>query len=233
MKILSLSDIEISFIYSPLIIERFISTDLVISCGDLPYYYLEYIISTLNRPLYFVSGNHSNSIEETVAGPRASPWGGINLHRRVCNCNGLLMAGIEGCQRYNNGKGQYTQDEMWMMVWSMVPILFLNKLRYGRYLDILVTHAPPAGIHDMEDLPHQGIRAFRWLLKVFKPLYHLHGHTHIYRSDAITETLFGSTIVVNTCGFRETNINDDHLHGKQKRVKPQKALHPYKKEGTD
>jgi len=211
MKILSLSDIEIGFIYSPLILERFKNVDLVISCGDLHYYYLEYIISMLNKPLYYVTGNHANTIEETVAGPRSSPWGGINLHRHTINNSGVLLAGFEGCVRYNNGKGQYTQGEMWMLVWSLVPALMLNKLRYGRYLDILVTHAPPAGIHDLDDRAHQGIWAFRWLLRVFKPLYHLHGHVHIYRSSTGTETLFEKTRVVNTFGFRETVIDEAGL----------------------
>jgi predicted phosphodiesterase len=66
MKILSLSDVEISYIYSPVVKERFNSIDLVISCGDLRYSYLEYIISMLNKPLYYVTGNHANSVEETV-----------------------------------------------------------------------------------------------------------------------------------------------------------------------
>jgi Icc-related predicted phosphoesterase len=42
----------------------------------------------------------------------------------------------------------------------------LNKLKYGRYLDILVTHAAPRGIHDAEDWTHIGIKAFNWLIKV-------------------------------------------------------------------
>ena len=73
MKILSISDVEINFIYSPTIQERFKSVDLVISCGDLPYYYLEYIISMLNKPLYYVAGNHANAVEQTIGGPHTSP----------------------------------------------------------------------------------------------------------------------------------------------------------------
>jgi Icc-related predicted phosphoesterase len=207
MKLLTLSDVEISFIYSPMIRERFKSIDLIISCGDLPYYYLEYIISTLNKPLYYVIGNHSNTVEETVAGPRSSPWGAINLNHSAHNYNGLLLAGIEGSLRYNLGKGQYTQGEMWAWVLSLAPALLINKLRYGRYLDVFVTHAPPAGIHDMDDLPHRGIRAFRWLIHVFKPRYHFHGHIHVYRPDSVTETLLGTTRIINTYGFRETTLN--------------------------
>jgi len=207
MKILSVSDIEIGFIYSPLITQRFQDVDLVIGCGDLPYYYLEYIISLLNVPLYFVRGNHASKIEYGNEGERTYPWGAINLHRScVCGPGGILLAGIEGSIQYNLGPYQYSQGEMWGMVLSMVPSLLINKLRFGRYLDIFVTHAPPWKIHDMEDRPHKGIKAFRWLIKVFKPAYHLHGHIHVYRNDTVTETLVGSTRVINTYGYREFEL---------------------------
>ena len=59
----------------------------------------------------------------------------------------------------------------------------------------------------MEDLPHHGIKAFRWLIKVFKPTYHLHGHIHVYRNDISTITEFGETQVVNCYGYRELNFD--------------------------
>jgi Icc-related predicted phosphoesterase len=95
---------------------------------------------------------------------------------------------------------------MWQHVFSLVPGLLVNRLRYGRFLDFFVTHAPPLGIHDMHRLPHQGIRAFRWLLKTFQPKYHLHGHIHVYRDTTQTETRLGNTLVVNTYGFLETEF---------------------------
>ncbi len=206
MKILSISDIEIAFIYSPNIRKRFGDVDLVISCGDLPYFYLEYIVSMLDVPLYYVRGNHMNQTEYGAEGSRSAPLGAVDLHHRSVRYNGLLLAGIEGSLQYNFGPYQYSQAEMWSLVFSLVPTLFLNRLRFGRYLDVFVSHAPPWHIQDMEDRPHQGIKAFRWLDKVFRPKYHFHGHVHIYRSDTVTETLFGATHVVNTCGFRETEI---------------------------
>ena len=54
MKVLSLSDKIVSFIYSPKVRDRFSDVDLVIGCGDLPYYYLEYVLNALDQPLYFV-----------------------------------------------------------------------------------------------------------------------------------------------------------------------------------
>jgi uncharacterized protein len=207
VKILAISDVEVSFIYSPHIVERFKDTDLVISCGDLSYFYLEYIISMLNVPLCYVRGNHAHRVEEGVGGTRQEPWGGIDLHRRVVNQDGLLLSGLQGSLQYNEGKYQYSQSEMWVLVWMLTPRLFLNRLRYGRFLDVFVSHAPAWGVHDQQDRPHQGLRAFRWLIQVFKPALHLHGHIHVYHSNTITETLVGSTRVINAYGYREIDLD--------------------------
>jgi Icc-related predicted phosphoesterase len=211
VKILSVSDVELGFIYSPLILERFKDVNLIISCGDLSYFYLEYIESMLNRPLFYVHGNHGHEVEYGIAGDRRAPWGGTNLNRQVVNQAGLLLSGIEGSLMYNDGPYQYTQGDMWASVLSLAPALMLNRIRYGRFLDVFVSHAPPWGIHDLDDLPHQGIKAFRWLIDVFKPSVFLHGHIHIYRSDTTTNTRVGSTMVINTYGFHETVIDNGVL----------------------
>lgn len=207
MKILTLSDIPIQMIYSAQIRGLFPDVNLVLACGDLPYYYQEFVVSMLDVPLYYVRGNHDKVIEHNLHGPRSAPQGATDLHGRVIDYRGLLLAGIEGSLRYRSGPFQYSQNEMWYNVFNLVPGLMRNRVRYGRYLDVFVTHAPPKGIHDMSDLPHQGIEAFRWLLHVFKPAYHFHGHIHVYRPDTITETRFESTTVVNTYGFRTTILN--------------------------
>jgi len=212
LKILSLSDIELGIVYSPQIVDRFGDVDLVISCGDLPYYYLEYVISMLDVPLYFVRGNHASQVEYTAAGTRSSPWGAIDLHNcGARHASGLLLAGVEGSVRYNNGPYQYTQEEMWWNVFSLVPRLLRNKTRFGRYLDVFVTHAPPWKIHDSEDLPHQGIKAFRWLLNVFKPSLHLHGHIHVYAPNTLVESVFGETRVLNTYGHKVVDVDYPYL----------------------
>jgi uncharacterized protein len=208
MKILTVSDVELSYIYSPILKERFGDTDMVISCGDLPYYYLEYMISTLDAPLYYVRGNHASRVEFSSDGERRYPWGGIDLHQRCLRTqNGLLLAGLEGSLRYNNGPHQYSHAEMWMMVFGLIPGFLINRMRYGRFIDIFVAHAPPWKIHDKDDRPHQGIKAFRWLINVFQPSIFLHGHIHIYRQDAVTETIVKDTRVINSYGHRVITVN--------------------------
>lgn len=204
MRILAVSDQEVPILYSPYILERFRDIDLVIGCGDLSYSYQEFIHSMLNCKLYYVRGNHAAEVEIGIDRTLSEPLGGIDLHGRVVHDKdtGLLLVGIEGSLLYNYGRYQYSQAHMWWMVWKMVPKLLWNKLRYGRYLDIFVSHAPPWKIHDKDDRPHQGIKAFRWLIEVFKPTFHLHGHIHVYRQDEGTVTLVKGTRVMNTYGYR-------------------------------
>lgn len=206
MNLLTVSDLLVPGLYSPRIKERFSGTDLAIDCGDLPYYYLEYIGDVLNVDTFFVRGNHSKIEESTTGGLRRAPMGATDLHRRVVNYRGLIVAGVEGSLRYRKGPFQYSQSEMWFHVFSLVPALMTNYVLYGRYLDVFVTHASPTGIHDQEDLPHMGINAFRWFDRVFKPAYHFHGHIHVYRPDTILETKYEDTWVVNTFGYRLTYV---------------------------
>jgi Icc-related predicted phosphoesterase len=203
MNILAVSDEIVSLIYSPTVRRRFSDADLIISCGDLPYYYQDYMVSLLDIPLFFVHGNHDAEVEYNILGRKKQPGGGTDLHRNSVNYEGLLMSGVEGCIRYRRGPFQYTQGEMWWHVLSLVPDLLVNRFLYGRFLDIFVSHAPPRGIHDQTDLPHHGVNAFRWLIDVFQPVYHLHGHIHVYRPEAVTETQVGKTRVVNSYGYRE------------------------------
>lgn len=206
VKILSLSDKLVEHIYNAQVRQRFGDVDLILGCGDLAYYYLEYVVSMLDVPLYFVRGNHSKEVEYTVAGPKMYPEGGFNLHCKVVEDQGLILAGIEGSLRYRNGPFQYTQTEMWTNVLRIAPRLLLNKYLHGRHLDIFISHAPPWGIHDKPDLPHQGIKAFRWLIETFKPRYHFHGHIHVYTYDTQTISRHMETTVINTYGFVETQV---------------------------
>jgi len=209
MKILAISDQELPNLYSPILVQRFGGVEMVIGCGDLPYYYLEYIISMLNKPLYYVNGNHAPAVEYSEAGERTYPHGGVDLHHRVLRDakSRLILAGVQGSLQYNNGVNQYSQAEMWWLVRGLVPRLFMNRIFWGRYLDIFVTHAPPWKINDRDDLPHQGIKAFVWFDRRFQPRYHLHGHVHLYRQDAIRVVHVGRTQVINTCGFQLIEID--------------------------
>ncbi len=201
MKILALSDQVVDSIYSPEVRERFADVDLLLSCGDLPYSYLEYVVTMLGVPAFYVHGNHDQPEDlgwgELLLGPR----GWVDLDGRTARVGSLLLAGLEGALRYRpNAPFQYSEREMRWKVARLLPALLLNRLRYGRYLDILITHAPPLGIHNDTDPPHRGFAVLRWLMEHFRPRYLLHGHKHVYKPQS-TRTRYHKTMVVNVYPF--------------------------------
>ncbi len=198
MKILALSDQVVHSIYSPDIRERYGDVDLVIGCGDLPYYYLEFITTMLSAPVVYVYGNHDKT-QFTADGRTLNAAEGCRLiDGRCVVVNGLIVVGLGGSRRYQpNAINQYTEQEMWMRIMRLIPHLLYNRLRYGRFVDILVTHSPPYGIHDGTDLTHTGFKSLLTFMRYFRPRMMLHGHKHIYRRDARFKTRFHDTLVVN------------------------------------
>ena len=215
MRILAISDKVDPLLYSPAIRQAVGQVDLILSCGDLPYYYVDYVISMLDRPCYLVHGNHASGVEfSRLPDQRLEAVSRMNIHRRVVMEEGLLIAGLEGSIRYNrNPRFQYTQQDMWRLVFSLVPQLLHQRLRHGRYLDILVTHNPPAGIHDGPDRAHQGFESFLWLMRRFRPRYLLHGHKHVYRPDEVTVTRYHETTVINVYPWRVIEVGEGEGEG--------------------
>lgn len=199
MRMLVVSDEIEPHLYGPGAYKLHGSIDLLISCGDLPFYYLEYLASVLNAPIYYVFGNHGFETEQRADEIEpAQPRVGVNLDRAVVCERGVLLAGLEGCMRYNrHARFQASEWEMWRRVLGLTPRLALNRLRYGRFMDVLVTHAPPFGIHDQPDRAHQGFKSFLWLLRTFRPRYHVHGHIHLYDRNRTAATRYHRTDVIN------------------------------------
>jgi Icc-related predicted phosphoesterase len=202
VKILAISDQVVQGIYSSHICERFGDVDMVLACGDLPYSYLEYIVTMLQAPCFFVHGNHDRPVHTADGRMLTQPGGWIDLDGRSLAAEEVLLAGLEGSIRYRPGAPfQYTDGEMTHRVWRLVPALMMNRVRYGRYLDILITHSPPFGIHDGQDLPHRGFKAFLGLMARFRPRYLLHGHKHVYGPQP-PRTRYRDTEVINVYPFR-------------------------------
>jgi Icc-related predicted phosphoesterase len=89
--------------------------------------------------------------------------------------------------------------------------MILNKIRYGRFLDIFVAHAAPYGIGDGPDPCHRGLKAFNLIIKWFKPSYFLHGHIHLYDRNENRVKVEGRTRVINCSGYYRLAINQEEL----------------------
>lgn len=121
----------------------------------------------------------------------------------------LLLAGASGSLKYNTGMAQYTDFQMKMKLLALVPKLLVNKLLYGRYLDIFMTHATPRHIHDHEDPCHKGFECYNWFLKKFKPTYMVHGHIHLYDMREERQGKYYDSNVVNAYAHCIIELEDN------------------------
>ena len=197
---------------------RDLAPDLVLSAGDLPWHYLEYVGSCVDAPMVFVPGNHDPVIERSrrrrndiftadgmiCDGPR--PHGATNADGTVIEAAGLRIAGLGGCVRYKPGPHQYTQRE-----YDGRARRLLRSARRGGPVDVLLTHAPPLGLGDGEDKPHEGIQALHGVLERLLPSWHLHGHIHPY-GQQLPDRQVGPTTIRNVIPWRMVDIEPKSPH---------------------
>jgi Icc-related predicted phosphoesterase len=206
VKILAVSDLVLDRFYRPEIRELFRDVGLVLGCGDLPYEYLEFLVSSLDVPLLYVPGNHDPEYDEK--NPSAQAEGCELLDRKVRRVKGLTIAGIGGSMRYQPDRpNQYTQSEMYLRLSAFVPSLWWHRIRSGGVLDIVIAHSPPRGIHDDDDIAHTGFTAYLDFIRIFKPRYFLHGHTLVYKGNLVPPvTRLGATSVINIYPYQIMEI---------------------------
>lgn len=205
MRILAVGDEVSPAVERAVLSESFPRVGLVLSCGDLPYDYLEFLVDAVGAPLVYVRGNHDHPVEMEDRVIRA-PRGCVDADGRVVEVAGLMILGLGGSPRYApKGENQYTEGEMRLRLLRLLPTLWWKKIRAGKGLDILLTHAPPRGVHDAGDPAHQGFSIFLEAIKRWKPRLHLHGHTPP-RPNHPTETVVGVTRVIHVRGFRILEI---------------------------
>lgn len=209
MKILAVSDLVVDRLYSSRVAENFPGVNLILGCGDLPYEYLEFLVTALNVPLLYVPGNHDPAPDPRDPSARAD--GCEILDRKTVFVKGLFIAGIGGSIRYKPGHpNQYTQPEMYRRAAEFAPKLAWQRMLHGGVLDIMIAHSPPFGIHDDTDTAHIGFKAFNGLIRRFKPRYFLHGHTVVYKSNLIPPvTKVGDTTVINVYPYQVIEVDED------------------------
>jgi calcineurin-like phosphoesterase family protein len=188
------------------------AVDLVIGAGDLPYDYLAFLAAALDVPCVFVPGNHDPdlsgytrygglSMKDGFPTPWPGPAGGINADGRIVDVAGLRVAGLGGSVRYNDGPNQWTQRQQARRARALVRRAKLRRLRDGRDVDILLTHAPPRHLGDREDPPHHGFTCLHVTLAKLRPKWLLHGHIHPH-GEPVPDRVVGDTRIRNVVGHR-------------------------------
>jgi len=131
MKILAISDEVVERLYSLCNNGHFNDIELIIGCGDLPYPYLENIVTFLNVPLLYVPGNHDPKYNGGDSLTYAE--GGSNLDLKLARVKTFLVGGLGGSVRYRpDGVNQYTQAKAYQRAFRLLPHLLLNRINYGR-----------------------------------------------------------------------------------------------------
>ena len=209
IRILAVADEIDEALYGPRLAE--LRPDLILSCGDLPFDYLEYLTSATSAPLYYVRGNHDPGSErrsvsaylpmEYQSETPAGVIGGIDVDGRVADQAGLRIAGLGGSIRYREGPNQYTQREMGRRVRKLVRNARLRRVRDGRALDVVIAHSPPSDSGDADDAAHRGFSAFHQLIDHLHPRLMLHGHIHPHGFPTPDRTI-GDTRIVNVIPHR-------------------------------
>lgn len=194
---------------------RSLAPQVVVSAGDLPFEYLEYLVTISNVPLVYVPGNHDPDVGqdgrpsvslgktlpiayEDLRGAPKGPGGGMNADGRIVEAGPLRVAGLGGCVRYREGPNQYTQGQL-----RRRAARLRRRARLGRRpVDLLLTHAPPRGVGDVQGDPaHVGIEALHGLVDALRPTVLVHGHV-IPMGSRRADRMMGATLVVNAAPHR-------------------------------
>ena len=162
----------------------------------------------------YVPGNHDPSLQapdtswmplHSELTPTLGPQGCVNVDGRLVEVAGLRIAGLGGSLRYKAGANQYSQAQMGWRALKLELKVRLGRVRDGRKLDVLVTHAPPFGAAEAVDSAHVGFVGITRLIRNFQPLLAVHGHIHPYGRQ-LPERRIKATRVVNVVPSRIIEI---------------------------
>lgn len=167
--------------------------DLIVGAGDLEPEYLSFVADAFHAPLRYIRGNHDEgpAWADTRRGLLPDPMRDGAIVEEV----GVRLVGFSGSPVYNQGGMQVSALGMWLRV-------IAASSRASRQRPVMVvTHAPPRGVNDDQDLAHRGFTAFRWLADRLEPPLWLHGHTALVRRGIDDRTArFNGTLFYNCTG---------------------------------
>ncbi|MBR2481480.1 MAG: metallophosphoesterase [Oscillospiraceae bacterium] len=198
MKLLLLSDRESPYLWDYYQPGRLKEYDLMISCGDLKASYLSFLVTMGRAPLLYIHGNHDGHYKKDP------PEGCDCIEDKIYQYKGLRILGLGGCPLYNGGAHQYSERAM---KWRIRKLGW--KLKRAGGVDIVISHAAPAGYGDADDYAHRGFACFVDLIDRWQPAYWIHGHVHKeYGRDIPRELQRGNTRIINA--YERYSIEIEH-----------------------
>jgi len=208
VKILCVSDRVETMLQGPSLNAYAGDVEAVVSCGDLPFWYLEYLVTFLGVPVYYVLGNHDPDPASPEYPGGCTPLDGqiVEMEDAKGKGNGVLLAGLSGSRLYSGGPNQYTERHMRRRTRALSARIRWRGL-FGREKPrIFVTHSPPFGLGDAKDHAHIGFESFVGIMDRHQPELWLHGHVHLYGADQQRVVTRGDTKVLNVFGHKILEI---------------------------
>ena len=168
--------------------------DIICLLGDIDIMFLKSINESIPGKLILgVAGNHDyyGDLEHYEV---------KNMHGVLATVNNLSFFGLEGSYRYKNENApMHSQYEIGEALTGL------------SYVDILISHNSPEGIHDKQDLPHKGYTALKNYISEHNPQYCIHGHQHKNIVSVVGKTtvigVYGGIILDTNTGEIDTIIS--------------------------
>lgn len=148
-----------------------IEVDLLICLGDFDWRIIEKIDKAFNCPKIGLLGNHDR--KDTYRGTSF-----IHLHKKVAKFGDYLIAGFDGCPKYNTREtAQYEEEEVEEFMETLEDV------------DIFIAHANPMLEKNKDKTDaHRGFQSFTKYIKAYQPSYFVHGHNHVDETNRLDRT---------------------------------------------
>lgn len=205
IRALAVADEESKYIWDYFDRSKFRGIDVIIACGDLKPSYLSFLTTMISAPLLYVHGNHDGRM---LSHP---PEGCDNLEQKMQVIKGVRFIGFGGALANSPKPFHYTEQDAARQV-----IRRMQEISYHGGFDVLVTHAPAAGLGEGEDAFHKGFKAYRALLDLFRPGYHFHGHQHLNYGSNKRIIQYEDTTIYNAFGYSILDLSFKKNEGRRR-----------------
>lgn len=164
-------------------IEPVSDVDILLSLGDL------YDV-TLQKAIDIYAPEHVLAVRGNHCIDAEFPIPTIDLHLQIEERYGFTFGGFAGSWQYKKvGNHMYTQEAVHKLLQKFPAV------------DVFIAHNSPRGIHERDELIHQGFDAFLDYIDRQQPKYFFHGHQHCK-----SVSYRGKTCIIGVYGEKEIQI---------------------------